>query len=237
MPYWSNFNASLGYGLLIWGDDPMKSLPKLGYVKPDEYPWKFGYVRPEVSVETSGFRSAINLDVDLSPVSLFIVSVGKTFEHRASNGRLDFDCSTNSCYGTLEKTRFTYGGLPFGFGPVFFGGFSQTEWVNSQSEEKAGFVDQLTSLVGNADKDTLKRDVLLGGVILSQNIMLAGGVSEEKYRKSKDQSQVTFSSVSITNAPFEINLIVGERDRKFEDKDEFWGLLNIRWIGKRAMGQ
>jgi hypothetical protein len=237
MPYWSNFNASFGYGVLIWGEDPLKSIPNHGFVNPSEYPYKFGYVRPEISVETSGTRNAINGDLDISPISWVIFSLGKTLEHRASNGRLDYDCALNSCYGSLQRSRLTFGGFPLGFGPFFVGGLSQTEWFDSYDEGKSGFVDQWSGLVGKKQSDRLKRDALLGGIILSQDVVLGGGISIEKFIGSKESSQVNFGSLTLARPPFEMNLIVGERDRSPKKHDEFWGLLNVRWIGKKALGQ
>lgn len=238
MSYWSNASATLGYGFLLWGDDPLKALPKEGFARPDEYLWQYGYIRPEVRIESSVSRNAAMAEIELSPISWIILSAGKSIEERSDNGRLEYNCVSASCEGKLERTRLTVGGFPMGIGRFFLGGFSRWDFIQSQDKPRdRDFVDQMSGLVGRTSEDTLRTDAILGGIVITKKIVLGGGYIGESFDKSEEKSNLGFGSLTYDTGKFSITAVAGERKRSSQPDSEFWGVLSIKWIGRRALGQ
>lgn len=192
-------------------------------------------MRPEIKVESSAFRNALAMDLELSPISWIILGVGKTYEHRSDNGRYDYDCKVASCYGGLERSRFTFGGFPIAVGPLFIGGFMRREWIDSQDSGNRDFVEQISGLVGKTASDRLQSDAILAGFVLSEKWILGGGSINDAFEKSGEEARLNFASINYYQGKISISLTAGQRKRSTQENEEFWSHFSLKWVGKRGL--
>ena len=81
--------GTAGYSQPVWGD------PASGPM--------FGYVRPSAAFGTSGLTNVARADIELYPVSILGVRLGRSWTHRA-NKLPGFDCKSMRCDGWVGES-------------------------------------------------------------------------------------------------------------------------------------
>jgi hypothetical protein len=95
-------NPSLGYGQMLWGDRSS---------------FKYGYVRPNVSLMATPTLFGVKPGIDFFPISILGFSASRTYSRRFASAK-GYDCDAGRCQGTLHSTDLS-GKLLLGYGSYF----------------------------------------------------------------------------------------------------------------------
>ncbi len=150
LPKGASLSAELGYGVPLWGN----SAPGEVF---------YGYMRTVTKLRTSALVNAGEVELQLAPISFFVLSGGTGASHRNVDSAT-IDCSQFDCRGVLGS-QYIGSTLLLGAGDWAGGIDLRVDWLKpiTSSATQQDFADENSVLVGKKDGDRL----------LTQRIFLA----------------------------------------------------------------
>ncbi|MBC7456821.1 MAG: hypothetical protein H7235_00985 [Bdellovibrionaceae bacterium] len=68
--------------------------------------WKYGYIRPKVTYDTSFLVNTAMTELQVYPVSIFGFAVGSSYAYRSVKKNEEYDCDQVSCKSELHRNYF-----------------------------------------------------------------------------------------------------------------------------------
>ncbi|MEK6607992.1 MAG: hypothetical protein AABZ30_10055 [Myxococcota bacterium] len=165
--------ARAGYGKLLWGAR-----------RPGDF--RYGYVRPTLTLQTSAVVNRVDAAVAVHPISFVGLAAGHMGSLRLIDTR-DVDCDAVACRGLLG-TSYLAGHLALGAGRFFAGGDGRLAWMRAPDAARP-FVDEVSVLVGDSGGDRMLSGEAFAGARLTprwragalfavESMLAAGGDSD-----------------------------------------------------------
>lgn len=92
-PFGLVLTAGLAYNYKIWDDSETTF-------------WKYGYIRPKVSYDTSFLVNTAIAELQVYPISIFGFAVGSSYAYRSVKKNEEYDCDKVSCTSELHRNYF-----------------------------------------------------------------------------------------------------------------------------------
>ena len=182
-PFGGTLSGTLGYGINLWGEDPTPNLPENGPPIGNVPNWKFGYIRPSLNIQTIGYTSRSQLELDLFPISIVGLTIGQAFHYRFSRAS-QFDCTTVNCDGYLNRFYVRAQAIA-GVADAALMVWAQYNWVSTPNP--LPMLEETSALLGVQNYDQLAsvtamamykiQDQFLIGVLASQQKFINSGTS------------------------------------------------------------
>lgn len=137
-----------------------------------DQPFLYGYIRPAITLQTSGLVNVGKAHVDFNPISFINLNFGKAYTKRNIAKISNFDCAQVICRGSLSRTF--YGArLALTFKKILFMG--GVKWTRVKLVEKSllSFADELSSTIASPGEDLLIQKTFLAGYQLNSKLLLA----------------------------------------------------------------
>lgn len=138
IPLGFGVSATAGYGYLWWGNPAEKGN------------FLYGYLKPQLKVQSSVTVNSIDARLDISPVSPLVLSIGSTQSSRLKDFS-NVDCVAHACTGRLSR-NYAQAAAIYGRGPAFLGGSVRATW-DAVSDGSRAFYDEGPSLYSKAGGD------------------------------------------------------------------------------------
>lgn len=134
-------------------------------------PFLYGYIRPAITLQTSGLVNVGKAHVDFNPISFINISLGKAYTKRNISKISNFDCSKVICRGSLSRTF--YGArMALRFKKfLFLGGVKWTR-VYLKEASLLSFADELSSTIASSGNDLLIQKTFLIGIQIRPKLLL-----------------------------------------------------------------
>lgn len=169
-------NTALAYNYKVWDDSETTF-------------WKYGYLRPKASFDTSFLINTVGAELQVYPISIFGVAVGSNYAYRSIKHNDEFDCDLVNCKGEVHRNYFR-ANANLGFGKFISSLTYQVEYFYNSKDDQLPSVEFNTLLlIPHKDGRQERRIAFLGykwsdtidiGVLGMRNEMTAGGTSETK---------------------------------------------------------
>lgn len=144
--------ANIGHGFLLWGENPLPHLPKVGPRQDGGPPiWKYGYLRPAIYAQSAGVMNRLTAELEFFPISIFGIALGQGIHQRPQFSR-QWDCDNAiSCKGWLARTTLR-AQMVLGAAGFFAAGVLRKEWI-SATDNSRPFGDEGMGITGKPGGD------------------------------------------------------------------------------------
>lgn len=231
VPFGGSFSGTLGYGKLLWGSDPGPSLPIIGPPSGEIPNWKFGYIRPSLTLQTIGFTSRSLLELDLFPISIVGITLGQSFHYRLDRAS-QFDCSLVNCNGYLSRTYVRAQAI------VGVGQTAVMAWAQYASVGALGslpILEETWALVSAPSSDSLATLTVTAMYRLQDDWVLGLLGSQGRFITSGNHSFTSLGYANYFTGRWGFFLGAGTYSSSHQDlSPTVYGM--IQFMGKRPMG-
>jgi len=186
-------SGSLGYGYLLWGENPLPKLPPIGSATNGAPVWKYGYIRPNVTAQTIGLTNRATAELEVSPISPIAFAIGQGY-HGKINYSGQFDCTLVACGSLLSRT-FARAQLVLGAGGFFGGLFVRQDWISHTTTDRP-FVEESATLLGAPGSDRLQSGTLALGYTISPKWMVGANYTIQRFDISGTSNANAFGWVN-----------------------------------------
>ncbi len=221
-PLGSLFSAQAGYGAKIW------QAPESG---PADF-WKYGYVRPQIKVDSIFLINRITAELEFYPISLLGFSAGGGVSQRDVQKYKDFDCDALRCRGelTYELIR---ANLTLGYADFFFNARGTYQKFHSASRTQA-FYDEMSYLVGQAGGDDQRSLQILGGQKISDKWSALVAGSFQEFIHTRNNNAAVLALVNYTEGPWRASFGLGEYRSTHQVANPVAAFV-IHWSGPKSL--
>lgn len=230
-PIGARASVTGGYTATLWADDPLPDPdPEVFAPVPA---WRYGYVRPVISLDSSYVISRGSAEVEFFPISVFGLAAGTSVASRGGFDFPDFDCERISCDGTLRKKHLR-SQLVLGAGGWSFLWKNRIDWFEAGSAARP-FLDDLSNLVARPGRDELRSATAALGYRLNGRWMTGLAVDLQKFSGSGSHNQGTYWILNGRSRAWRALAGAGVY-RSSHQELEPSVFLDLRWIGRRGPG-
>lgn len=135
-------------------------------------PFMYGYIRPAISLQTSGVVNVAKAHIDFNPISFVNFTLGKTYTNRNISEISNFNCSQVICRGELKRTFYGMRTALSFKKMVLMAGVKWTRVYLSEASTLS-FADELSSTIASPGNDLLIQKTFLLGYQVSPKLLLA----------------------------------------------------------------
>jgi hypothetical protein len=115
--------------------------------------WKYGYLRPMVTLQSIGVTNRAFAEVELFPVSLLGFSAGSGLQHRTGFSR-QFECKLEDCGGVIRR-NFVRTQMVGGAGKWVFVYRLRYDWVSLSSSNPRPMLEENATILGAPGGDQM----------------------------------------------------------------------------------
>lgn len=212
-----SFVGTMGYGHKLWGSD---SGPL------------YGYVRPSVTVQTSGVINGIGAQIDLFPVSFlgFYAGAKKIFRNTDDLG--SYDCAVVVCDGTVNRNYF---GAKLGLAGAGFFMFVDGKIEDVEMDNRTGiFAEETSTLLAQNGGDTLTQVTGILGYELTSTLSLGTLIQHSQMDKIKNKSVMSLGITRIKMDNWSFLIGAGQFHTR-QKSDHFTVMGLITWTGNKGL--
>ena len=131
----------------------------------------FGYIRPELALQSSGVVNTAMAKIDFNPISFVNFYVGKSITNRDYEEFDTFDCSTLICTSKVDRT--IYGARMVAKHGSFFYLIGLKYFSNKLEDSLSGdYVDEIATLVHTGRKSILRQSEHIFGYNVNEDLTL-----------------------------------------------------------------
>lgn len=208
--------GELGYNHLLWGDSPSASNPF------------YGYVRPKVSLQSSGIVNRADVGIDLAFWAPLVFEVTYAWDHRSGDFS-EFDCAQLQCRGLVRRAKVA-AKLSAGYGDYFLLWDSLMEQVKAPLSVTQDVGDQYWSLRAASAQDLmLSTELTLGRKLSDQwSAGVVGARSRFQNTGENSTSAMAFASFKRASLRYFIGAGMYESSRSERGLATAFGL---KWVG------
>ncbi|MBK23130.1 MAG: hypothetical protein CME70_03915 [Halobacteriovorax sp.] len=224
-------------------DQLFRSFPTGFYIKANGgYSYKFwegekdfayGYLRPNLNLQTSAVVNVINPHLDFNPISFVNLFAGYSYTMRNISEISNFDCNQVICKADLNRK---YYGARVALAYKNFLLLTGIKWtgVSLKDPTSQNFADEQSSTIASAGKDRLIQKTLLFGYQLNKKLLL-GYLGQ--YNHMQNLKQKTKMHIALTRFTFSKNWELSAGPGLFQtrtDANNFTVLSLLTWKFKEA---
>lgn len=153
-PQGISLGASLAYNYELWRDS-------------EENFWKYGFIRPKLSFDSSIMVNTFSGEVQVYPISLLGFAVGTAYTDRQTKKLKEFDCDQVDCQGTISRF-YIKSSVLLGYQRFKMAYFFQRDFINTSHSDKS-MAELNTFLLIKSGTSTLDRQTLFMGFDIGNN--------------------------------------------------------------------
>jgi len=217
-PMGASIDADLGHSLKLWKSNKNKAF--------------YGYVRPSVSLKTSGLVNYVSQQVDIFPISFFGAYVGRSNGLRNLTELQGFDCDTVNCGSDLSKGYFGVN-LALAHKQWVFLNLYRHEELSYDEASVRNFAEETSNLIVK-DEDTMKSNTTVLGYNINEKIMIAALNVLYKTKELNQESKMLMGLGQYKLGKLSYQLGLGKFKNR-NDKNHFSGLFIIKWSGEKGL--
>jgi hypothetical protein len=222
LPLSSYIEGRLGYGYVVWDERE----------EGNERDWKYGYVRPTLTLGTIGIVNSAEVAAEFYPVSILGLTVGQSHSIRLTES-LSMDCANLYCRGNLGRTFVKARGL-IGAAGFFLVPAVRLDWLTPGANSQP-FYDEFSILTGLSGGDRL---VTLGAALgyeVTDALKVALAASQQRMIGTNDVAQVLYGVGMYSLDEWRFSAGAGVYQSNYYEPS-FSGIARVSWIGKDSVG-
>lgn len=224
-------NATVGFGQTLW-DKRGKNSSSLSKIL-------YGFIRPQIRVQTSGIVNSFDGRIEIFPISLVGLVMGQNVSYRST----DFagvPCQQVSCQGSVQRS-FVMGQAAMGYGD-----FALISALRLDSLQQSGtqifagsrFYDESSSLIADATGDSLL-SIDLAGIYKVSSAVDAGVLySLSEFTKSTQRSQLASLIGFYGHGPYKYGAGLGSYSSNLveDSRSSPTFFLSLKWTPRSSPG-
>ncbi len=214
--------ARAGYGYKLWQAASSE----------ESLFWKYGYLRPNIELNTAGILNRGAISLEFFPVSIFGITGGVGVSDRHSTYYQDFNCNDVLCNETLTY-QFLRARLLGGYKSFLFSVTAKYEKFKSSNDVKP-FYEEMSYLVGASGKDDLKTLNVLIGTKLSDRWNLGLMSVFQNFIHSQVNNSAMFLAGNYSESFWQASLGLGQYKSSHQN-DNFAAVVSITYTGQKGL--
>lgn len=221
-------NATAGFGQTLWDIRGQSNAPS-GFEK-----IMFGYVRPQLRVQTSGVVNSFDSRLEIFPISIFGLSLG----HNSSFRQIDFEgvpCETVTCRGQINRSYLQMQ-MVGGVSQFVLVGLLRFESLEGEAKGRAQFYDEASSLLASQSGDTLSN--IDAALLFKPTDSINFGVLHSRYRFQGSNQKADLNSLIYSHKAgvYQYQAGLGVYNSSITPKNSPTFFVSMKWIPKASVG-
>ncbi|KYG66923.1 hypothetical protein AZI86_07815 [Bdellovibrio bacteriovorus] len=214
--------AKAGYGIPLWESNSTD----------EELFWKYGYLRPNIEINTAGVLNRGAASLEFYPVAILGLVGGAGFSVRNSSYYSDFNCNDVLCNETLTY-EFLRARLLGGYKSFLVSIMAKHEKFKSKNKIKP-FYEEMSYLVGDIEGDDLKTLNVVAGIKLSDRWNLGVLAIFQNFIHSENNNSSMFVVGNYNEGFWQGSLGLGQYKSSHQESN-CAAVVSVIYTGKKGL--
>ncbi len=216
-PLGGGLSATAGYGALVWGADQQAEPGGMRY----------GFLRPSVTLTTSGYFNAVAAELELFPVSFAGLRIGKEYYTNYDDYE-DYDCTVYECQGKFDSV-YLEADMALKYRQFIYLGKASKARLDRRSSTDRFFMEPVSGLPADPTGDRLVEYVNTFAYSFNERWMLALQDQRWKMKKSETRSKSLALNLVRTAKRWNATVGLGRYDSDILD-DDVMAIIKLEYI-------
>lgn len=209
--------ATLGKGFLLWDSDQQA----------EQGGMRYGFLRPSVTLTTSGYFNAIAGELEFYPISFAGLRLGKEY-YSNNDDYKDYDCERYECQGEFDSEYLEMDMALKYHRFIYLGKASKEKLQRSNSTEQL-FIEPVSGLAADPNGDKLTTYTNTLAYEFNDRWMLALQDQRWKMKHTNSESKALALNLVRSSKKWSATVGLGEYSSDIKDRD-FMALIKFDYI-------